>query len=68
MQTLTHAHAQLLTIKEVASILGLHAASVRTKIRRGELPAVQLGGAGSAIRVDRRELDGWIYANPDEAA
>jgi hypothetical protein len=34
--------------------------TVRRKIAEGEIPAPQLGGKGSAIRVDLLELEGWI--------
>jgi excisionase family DNA binding protein len=59
---LTNANrSQLLTVKEAATRLGYHPATVRKKIERGEIPAVQLGGKGSAIRVPADELEGWLY-------
>lgn len=65
MGTLTHTNRRsLLTIKEAAATLGLHPQTVRTKIARGELPALQLGGPGSAVRIDERELDAWLYEDP----
>jgi excisionase family DNA binding protein len=48
--------SQLLTVKETASRLGYHPRTVRRKIERGEIPAVQLGGKGSAVRVNERDL------------
>jgi excisionase family DNA binding protein len=50
----------LLTVKEVATILRLHPMTVRRLIRAGELPAVQLGGKGHAVRVPEAELTGWL--------
>ena len=38
--------------------------TVRRRIRDGELPAVQLGGPGSAVRVPRAGLQAWLYADP----
>jgi excisionase family DNA binding protein len=60
--------SQLLTVKETASRLGYHPRTVRRKIERGEIPAVQLGGKGSAVRVDERDLDRWLYQDPAQAA
>jgi excisionase family DNA binding protein len=61
IQMLTQAQAaRLLTVKETATRLGLHPQTVRTKILRGEIPAVQLGGPGTSIRVDPAELELWL--------
>jgi excisionase family DNA binding protein len=69
MQTLTHTHERrLLSVKEVAARLGLHPMTVRSKIRRGEIPARQLGGPGTAIRVDAAELEAWLDSDPLGAA
>jgi excisionase family DNA binding protein len=43
--------------EEVAARLGLSRRTVLWKIRRGQLPAYQLGGPGSAIRVDPTEIE-----------
>ena len=64
---LTNAHTrELLTVKEVATRLGLHPMTVRRKIREGELRAVRLGGKGSSVRVDAAELERWVYHDPTE--
>ena len=47
---------RLLTIAEVSERLGVTRRTVQRKIAAGELPAVQLGGRRSPIRVDEREL------------
>ena len=52
------------SIAEVALKLGISAPTVRRRIASGELPAVQLGGPGSAVRVDARDLDRWLKEDP----
>jgi len=52
---------RLLTIDKVAERLGLTPRSVRDKIKRGQIPALQLGGKRNAIRVDEGELEAWLY-------
>lgn len=54
---------QLLTVREVADRLKLSEKSVRRRIASGELPAVRLGGRGTQLRVDERELDHFIYGD-----
>jgi len=69
METLTDTQRRLLTVKETAARLGLHPMTVRSKIRRGDLPAVQLGGKGSAVRVAEHELTAWLFDDEgDDAA
>jgi excisionase family DNA binding protein len=50
-----------LSVKEVALHLGIHEQSVRRKIAAGEIPALQLGGPGCALRVLEDELERWLY-------
>lgn len=57
----------LLTVREVAERLDVSEKQVYRLIRRGELPAVQLGGPGTAIRIDPDELRAWLFG-PEEAA
>jgi excisionase family DNA binding protein len=54
---------QLLTVREVATRLKLSEKSVRRRIASGELPAVRLGGRGTQLRVDERELDQYVYGD-----
>jgi excisionase family DNA binding protein len=54
---------QLLTVREVADRLKLSEKSVRRRIASGELPAVRLGGRGTQLRVDERELDEYVYGD-----
>lgn len=66
---LTDAHTrELLTVKEAAQRLRLHPMTVRRMIDDGRLPAVQLGGPGTAIRVDAQELNHWLFDEGDDAA
>jgi len=57
----------LLTVKETADRLGISVPTVRRHIRFGRLPAVQLGGRGSPVRVDERDLDAFVYGPGDAA-
>jgi len=66
MSTAVHQRS-LLTVAETAELMQVSEKTVRRLIARGELPAVQLGGPGSAIRVPRDELEAWLYG-PDGAA
>jgi excisionase family DNA binding protein len=58
METITR---PLLTVQQVAARTSLSVSSVRRKIAAGEIPAVQLGGQGRAIRVDPDELDRFLF-------
>jgi excisionase family DNA binding protein len=58
---------RLLTVDEVAERLGVTRRTVERKIAAGLIPALQLGGRRSAIRVDERELEQWLYGNASAA-
>ena len=62
MHTITHQRPYL-RISEVALELGVSAETVRRKVRTGELPAVQLGGPGSTVRVSRVALEAWLTSH-----
>ena len=49
-----------MTVREVADYLHVSIATVKRRIGSGELPAVQLGGPGSTVRVRRDELEAWL--------
>jgi excisionase family DNA binding protein len=53
-----------LTVKEVARRLDLHEITVRRKIHDGVIPALQLGGRGTAIRVLEDEFEAWLFREP----
>jgi excisionase family DNA binding protein len=56
------AQRQLLTVRETAKRLYLSERSVWRMIADGRLPAIRLGGPGSPVRIDRDELNAWLYA------
>ena len=59
---------KLLTVHETAELLRVSDQTVRRLIARGTLPALQLDGKGSSLRIDPRELSAWLYGDPGEAA
>jgi excisionase family DNA binding protein len=61
MTSATLQRPRWLSVKEVALRLGMHEQSVRRKIAAGEIPALQLGGPGCALRVLEDELERWLY-------
>jgi excisionase family DNA binding protein len=54
---------RLVTIDEVAERLRVTRRTVERKIRRGELPALQLGDPRIALRVMERKLEEWLYSS-----
>ena len=59
---------RLLTLDEVAERLHVTRRTVERKIRVGELPALQLGGPCTPLRVDERELEEWLYRDREGPA
>jgi excisionase family DNA binding protein len=58
----------LLRVPEVAERLRVSPEVVRRKIRSGELPGLRLGsGRRAPLRVDRAELDAWLYREQESA-
>lgn len=61
---MSESSARLLTVAEVARILGVSTTWVRRKVRAGELPAVRLGATRKApVRVDAEDLRIWLVAS-----
>jgi excisionase family DNA binding protein len=56
--------AEPLTVREAASACRCSTPTIRRRVRSGELPAVQLGGPGSALRIPRAALNTWLWAEP----
>jgi excisionase family DNA binding protein len=50
---------RFLTLADVAEILNTSTAQVYALVRRGELPAIKIGGRGQ-WRVEATELEGYI--------
>ena len=48
--------SNLLKVAEAAEAFGVSERTIHNWIRDGQLPRVQPGGPGHAVRVDRREL------------
>jgi len=67
MYTETAAGHEFLTVGEAADLLGVTHQTVRRKIAHGDIPAVQLGGPGSAIRIPRDAFDTWLWSAGETA-
>ena len=46
--------------------LGVSEATIRRRIRAGDIPAVRLGGPRTSLRVSRRELEAWLWSTTPE--
>jgi excisionase family DNA binding protein len=55
---ITSGPSPLMSVRETAEHLRLSVPTLYRLIRRGEIPAVRVGGQ---LRVDRDELDNYIY-------
>jgi excisionase family DNA binding protein len=64
--SISDVHSRLLTIDAVAERLAVSRRTVERESAAGEIPALQLGGRRSPIRVDERELEAWLYLEPFE--
>lgn len=53
---------EYLTVAQVGAELGVTKKHVYRKVASGELPATQLGGSGSALRIPRAGLDAWLWS------
>ncbi len=58
----------LIDIPTAAARLGIGISTLRRKVSEGTIPAYRLGGPGTMIRLDPRELDHWLRSEPEEAA
>ena len=52
--------AELLTTKEIALYLRLRPETMLRKVKRGEVPAIKVGGR---FRFDKKEIDEWLRDN-----
>ena len=48
---------RMMTVDEVAALLGFHRVTVYDKVSRGEIPHIRIG---RTIRFDRERLNEWI--------
>jgi excisionase family DNA binding protein len=52
----------LLSVGQVSQRLACSTGTVYRLIASGDLPAVRLGAVGASLRVNERELEGWLRA------
>lgn len=57
---------RFLTLADVAEVLNTSSAQVYALVRRGDLPAIKIGGRGQ-WRVESTQLEGYIERMYDEA-
>lgn len=50
--------SELLTTKEIAKYLKLRSETVLRKVRKGEIPAIKMGGR---FRFDKEQIDEWLH-------
>jgi excisionase family DNA binding protein len=58
---------RFLTLADVAEVLNTSSAQVYALVRRGDLPAIKIGGRGQ-WRVEATQLEAYIERMYDEAA
>ncbi len=58
---------RFLTLADVAEVLNTSSAQVYALVRRGDLPAIKIGGRGQ-WRVEASELENYIARAYDDAA
>jgi excisionase family DNA binding protein len=56
----TDIQRRLLTVDDVAELLGVSRRTVYRWITEGVLPAFRLGRKGSPVRIDAAELERWL--------
>ena len=64
MSTAVH-ESDYLSVRAAAELLGVAPITIRRRIESGALPATQLGGTGSSIRIPRSALDRWLWSRPN---
>jgi excisionase family DNA binding protein len=62
MHTVAEPAEKMLTVAEVAMRCHCSAHTIRRRIAAGELPAIRLGGPGTALRVPAAALNTWLYS------
>lgn len=53
---------KLLTVAEVGDLLNMHSHSVRNLIKKGTLPALQIGGPRGTLRIRQSDVMGVLVA------
>jgi excisionase family DNA binding protein len=67
MSLMPPADSEFVTVREVAAELRCSPHTVRRRIHAGEIPAVQLGGPRTGLRVPRAALQAWLYSGGTNA-
>jgi len=67
MSTSVH-DSEYLSVADAARMLDVAPITIRRKIEAGELPAAQLGGPGSSIRIPRAALETWLWSEGETRA
>jgi excisionase family DNA binding protein len=57
----TATHRPLLRVRDAAEKANVSERTIRRLIRKGELPALRVGGQ---VRLDPDELERWLYGGP----
>jgi excisionase family DNA binding protein len=65
MTTAVEKSDRYLTIPEVAETLRVSTATIHRLVSNRQLPAVQLAGRGSTLRVSERELHAWLFGSSE---
>ena len=65
MSTAAH-QGDYLSIADAARMLDVAPITIRRRIESGDIPATQLGGPGSAVRIPRRALEAWLWSEPSK--
>jgi excisionase family DNA binding protein len=69
LYTQASAEHEFLTVTEAAAaLLGVTHKTIHRRIARGDIPATQLGGPGSHIRIPRAAFDHWLWSAGTETA
>jgi excisionase family DNA binding protein len=67
MNTMTTGE-EFLTVAQVAARLRVSPATIYRLVSSGQIPAIQLAGANSTIRISAAELAAWLVDDRDAAA
>jgi excisionase family DNA binding protein len=59
---------ELITVKEAAFMAGVTPMTIWRKVHSGEIPAIQLGGPHTSLRIVKDDYVEWLFGEGDEAA
>jgi excisionase family DNA binding protein len=68
MNTMTTDDERFLSVQEVAVRLRVSPATIYRLVSSRQIPAIQLAGANSTIRISAAELAAWLVDDRDAAA